>query len=266
MKAWLAILFTMALLATCYVVSALVYFDLTWILIWVTSLWAGIDSSKLELNRYKLGVACRPMALFCLCALLWIFIFPWYLWARYQIKCGKADLKTEAIPSLEQRPVRRFFHRLSQIAQRAAEWGLIGLVGLKIIFLLFCLEECWRGQRVWDNYRHELEAKGETFDWDAMIPPRVPDAQNFFSAPKMSEWFIKPSGKIIIAEDLAKRLNYTNTTPEVVIAEVTIEPLGAHLDSGKVRRRRGECRGRKCKELLGWSVHLHGDREQAVIA
>jgi len=234
MRAWLAVLFTIGLLAACYVISALIYFDLTWILIWITSLWAGIDSSKIELNRYKLGsIACRPVVLFCLCALLWIFIFPWYLWARYKIKNGTADLKAEATSGLEQRPIRRFFHRLSQIAQRATEWGLIGLVGLKIIFLLFCLEECWRGQRVWDNYRHELEAKGETFDWDALIPPRVPDAQNIFSAPKMSEWFIKPSGKIIIAEDLAKRLNYTNTTPEVVMAEVTIEPPGAHLDSGK---------------------------------
>lgn len=79
MRAWPASLFTICLLAACYVVSALVYFDLTWILIWVTSLWAGIDSAKLELNRYKLGFSCRPAALFCLCALLWIFIFPWYL-------------------------------------------------------------------------------------------------------------------------------------------------------------------------------------------
>jgi hypothetical protein len=231
MRASLAILFTICLLAACYVVSALVYFDLTWILIWITSLWVAIDSAKIELNRYKFGsTACRPVMLFCLCALLWIFIFPWYLWARYKIKSGTAVLKDESISGLEQRPGRRFFRKLSRISQRVAEWVLIGLVGLKIIFLLFCLEECWRGQRVWENYRHELEAKGESFDWDAMIPPLVLDSQNVFSASMMSEWFIKPSGKIIIAEDLSKRLNYSNTAPEVVIAEVTV---GAHPDSAK---------------------------------
>ena len=66
-----------------------------------------------------------------------------------------------------------------------------------------------------------------------MTPPRVPDSQNFFNAPMMSAWFIKPSGKIIITDDLSTRLNYTNIAPAVLIAEVTIEPLGIHLDSGK---------------------------------
>ena len=230
MRAWLAILFTVCLLAASCVISALVYFDLTWILIWGTSLWAGIDSAKIELNRYKLGFSCRPVALFCLCSLFWIFIFPWYLWARYKIKSGKAVLKDEVTSGLEQRPVRRFFRKLSKITERGAEWALIGLVGLKMAFLVFCIEESWRGPRVWENYKHELEAKGESFDWDAMIPPPVLDSQNIFSAPMMSDWFIKPAGKIIITEDLSKRLNYSNTAPEVVIAEVTV---GAHPDSAK---------------------------------
>jgi hypothetical protein len=78
-----------------------------------------------------------------------------------------------------------------------------------------------------------LEAKGQSFDWDAMIPSRVPDSQNIFSAPMMSTWFIKPSKGINITDNIAKRLNYTNSTPAVVIAEVTIELHGSHLDSSK---------------------------------
>jgi hypothetical protein len=230
MRAWLAILFTLGLLAASRVISALIYFDLTWILIWATSLWAGIDSSKIQLNRYKLAMACRPAALFCLCALLWIFIFPWYLWARYKIKTGTATLKEE--PSGNVSPFRLFLRRFSRIAERVAEWCLIGLVGLKIVLSLFCLEEYWRGQRVWENYRQAWEAKGETFDWDSLIPPPVPDSRNIFSAPRMSEWFIKNPGPAAIPDDLAGPLNHTNTASTVLIAELRVEPPGASIDAG----------------------------------
>ncbi len=48
---------------------------------------------------------------------------------------------------------------------------------------LFYLEENWRGQRAWEQYRHELEATGEHLDFAAFIPPPVPDDQNFAMAP-----------------------------------------------------------------------------------
>jgi hypothetical protein len=155
---------------------------------------------------------------------LWIFVFPWYLWAHFKIKAGEAALKDEPLENISS--IKRFLRRFSPVA----EWALIGIVGLKFIFLFFCIEESWRGPRVWENYKHELEAKGESFDWDAMIPPHVPDSQKFFNAPMMSAWFIKPSGKITINEDLSKRLNHTDTVPAAQIAEVTV---GAHPDSKK---------------------------------
>jgi hypothetical protein len=228
MKWLLAFFITIGLLAVCYLVSAFICFDLSWILIGLTSIWAGIDSKKIKLHRYKLGISCRPVALFCCCYLLWIFVFPWYLWARFKIKAGEAVLKDESLENIS--ATKRFFRRLSRVTERVAEWALIGIVGLKIAFLVFCIEESWRGPRVWENYKHELEAKGESFDWDAMIPPPVPDSQKFFSAPMMSEWFISPSGHIIITEDLSKRLNYTNTASAVEIAEVTVD---AHSGSSK---------------------------------
>jgi len=231
MKGLFAILLTISLLAACYVVSALIYFDLSWVLIGITSIWAAIDSKKIELNRYKLGIACKPVVLFCGCYLLWIFVFPWYLWARFKIKAGTVALKVESHKSVG--PIRRFFGRFSRFIERAGEWGLVGLVGLKIALLLFCIEESWRGQRVWENYKHELEAKYESFDWDVMIPPPVLDSQNVFGVPIMSAWFVKASRNNVVTEDLSKPLRYPVTTPEVLIAEVTIQPPNAHSRAGK---------------------------------
>jgi len=56
---------------------------------------------------------------------------------------------------------------------------------------LFYAEEDWRGKRVWEQCKHDLEAKGIALDWDKYIPPAVPDDQNFFKAPKMQQWFVK---------------------------------------------------------------------------
>ena len=226
MKWLLAIFITIGLLAVCYIVSALTYFDPSWILIGLASLWAGIDSKKIELYRYRLGISCKPVALFCCCYILWIFVFPWYLWARFKIKAGEAILKEDSLANSS--PIKRFFRRFSRVTEQVAGWTLIGLVGLKLAFLFFCIEESWRGPRVWENYKHELEAKGELFDWDAMIPPQVPDSQNFFSAPMMSKWFIKQSGKTAPEDDLYKRMNYTNSVPAVIIAGLTV---GAKLES-----------------------------------
>ena len=60
---------------------------------------------------------------------------------------------------------------------------LIFLIGfLVLLVVLFYVEEDWRGKRAWEQCKAELEAKGETLDWNAYIPPPVPDDQNFFMA------------------------------------------------------------------------------------
>jgi len=63
--------------------------------------------------------------------------------------------------------------------------------GLLLLAVLFYAEEDWRGWRAWENCKHELEAKGAVLDWNKLIPPPVPDEQNFFAAPKMTDWFVK---------------------------------------------------------------------------
>ena len=60
-----------------------------------TALWAAIDSSKIQLKRYKSGISYGPFVLFIGVAFLWIVGFPWYLSMRYKIKTGTAVLKDE---------------------------------------------------------------------------------------------------------------------------------------------------------------------------
>jgi hypothetical protein len=96
MKTWIAILFTIGLAAVCFVVSYLIRFNLTWIMVLGTALWAAIDSSKIQLKRYKSGISYHPIVLFFACALLWIVGFPWYLTTRYKIKSGTAVIKQDA--------------------------------------------------------------------------------------------------------------------------------------------------------------------------
>src|SRR5450631_3654079 len=72
---------------------------------------------------------------------------------------------------------------------------LISLAVLATLAALFYAEEDWRGKHVWENYKHEWEAKGEKFDWQAFVPPPVPDDQNFFTAPIFTNML---NGKVVM--------------------------------------------------------------------
>jgi len=89
MKTWQAILVTVAIL----VVSLFLPPLFLYVAIFGTSLWAAIDSSRIQLHRYKSGIALKPFGLFLGCLLLWIVAFPWYLSVRYRIRKGLAELK-----------------------------------------------------------------------------------------------------------------------------------------------------------------------------
>jgi len=72
---------------------------------------------------------------------------------------------------------------------------LISLAILATLIALFYTEEDWRGKRDWENYKHKWEAKGEKFDWQAFVPPSVPDNENFFTAPIFTNML---DGKIVM--------------------------------------------------------------------
>jgi len=95
MKTWKAILLTLGLIAGCAVIYNLIRVNLLIPLVVGTSIWVGIDSEKLELVRYKSGIAYPPVLLGMLCAAFWIVGFPWYLSIRDKIKTAKAHLRCE---------------------------------------------------------------------------------------------------------------------------------------------------------------------------
>jgi len=94
-----AILLTIALL----LLTSFVGFDiagknvsLSCFMVLGTAIWAAIDSSKIQLKRYKSGISYGPVVLFFGFLFLWIVAFPWYLIVRYKIKTGTATLKDGA--------------------------------------------------------------------------------------------------------------------------------------------------------------------------
>jgi len=60
---------------------------------------------------------------------------------------------------------------------------LFGSACLATLIALFYAEEDWRGWHAWNKFKHEWEAKGEHFDFASMVPPPVPDDQNFALTP-----------------------------------------------------------------------------------
>jgi hypothetical protein len=86
---WAAILVTFGLS-----VIGLYAPDPTMLLIIIGStIWAAIDSSRIDLIKYKSGISYRPVVLFIGILGIWIIAFPWYLIVRGKILSGTAVLK-----------------------------------------------------------------------------------------------------------------------------------------------------------------------------
>ncbi len=66
---------------------------------------------------------------------------------------------------------------------RALRISLFTLACLITLIALWHAEENWRGARAWKNYHQEQMADGKYVDPLVLIPPRVPDAENFAMTP-----------------------------------------------------------------------------------
>ena len=60
---------------------------------------------------------------------------------------------------------------------------LFGVACLVTVIALFYAEENWRGKHAWKKFKAEWEANGEILDFVGIIPPPVPDDQNFATTP-----------------------------------------------------------------------------------
>jgi hypothetical protein len=66
---------------------------------------------------------------------------------------------------------------------------LFGLAWLATLIALFYTEENWRGKHDWEKFKREWEAKGEHFDFASVVPPPVPDDQNFAMTPVVASCY-----------------------------------------------------------------------------
>ena len=76
-------------------------------------------------------------------------------------------------------------------SRRVLRRMLITLAWTVTLVALFYGEENWRGRRAWNQYRQELEARGEQLDLKAFVPKPIPDEQNFAATPFIKSWFPK---------------------------------------------------------------------------
>jgi hypothetical protein len=71
----------------------------------------------------------------------------------------------------------------SESPWRKTKRFLFGLACLAGLIALFYAEENWRGWYAWHKFKHQWEVKGERFDPASVIPPMVPEDQNFALTP-----------------------------------------------------------------------------------
>jgi hypothetical protein len=124
-----------------------------------------------------------------------------------------------------------YLYRL--LSWRVMRRWLFAAVCLATLIGLFYAVEDWRGRRAWEKCRRDLEAKGAVLDWNAFIPPSVPDDQNIFKAPKMAEWFVRGPRSDWFRDDKAKapkemepftaRQGSDPCAKDVLVAEVEVE-------------------------------------------
>jgi len=95
MKAGMAILTSLGILVVWILVASAIHPALGWAIFFGTSIWAGVDASKIELKKYKVGGPTGPAVTIIGCLLLWIVVFPWYLVNKGKIARGEAPLKEE---------------------------------------------------------------------------------------------------------------------------------------------------------------------------
>jgi hypothetical protein len=139
---------------------------------------------------------------------------------------------------------RRFFYLpMARFLGWLCSWrnlvrGLFLIACIATLLAGFYAEENWRGKKAWENYRKTLAATGAVLDWEAFIPPPVPEDQNKFKAPGMMDWFVKkgpnlpPRSPNLGTPGAFLQRNHSNTGA-VRIAELIMAPADTTLDPGE---------------------------------
>ncbi|MDB6057196.1 MAG: hypothetical protein JWO95_1040 [Verrucomicrobiales bacterium] len=91
----------------------------------------------------------------------------------------------ESNASNQSTPIRKSFVRRIFTARVL----LFGLAALVTFIALYHAEENWRGARAWKKFKREREAAGEVMSANSLVPPPVPDDQNFAMTPFFAPFY-----------------------------------------------------------------------------
>jgi len=117
------------------------------------------------------------------------------------------------------------------------------IVAAHIVILLALLipvvgiHENWLAEGDWNEFKAHWEAKGEIFDLEKLIPPDIPDEQNFAKAPIIAELFVDPNNNRLSQlgcrqiPGFAKIVRYTNPGQRAIGGYGT--KLADHLENPK---------------------------------
>ncbi len=95
---------------------------------------------------------------------------------------------TDPQPTMWQRSTTRRFIRWL-FSWRILRRCLIAGASVATLIALFYAVENWRGKRAWEAHKRQWEAKGEKFTIAQLVPPPVPDDQNFAMTPLLKPLF-----------------------------------------------------------------------------
>ncbi len=122
---------------------------------------------------------------------------------------------------------------------------LFGCACFATLIALFYAEEDWRGWHAWNKFKHEWEAKGEKFDFASVIPPPVPDDQNFALTPIVASCYL------YILDKIGHEVKPRNTN---VVNRLQISP-GEENDSGWNWPTNGNWAKGTETDLRGWQQY-----------
>lgn len=86
-------------------------------------------------------------------------------------------------PQAPAAPARRSSSIRGAALRRLLQVLLCLVVCAITLVALFYTIENWRSQRAWSAYENAMDAKGEILDYRKLVPPPVPDVQNFAMTP-----------------------------------------------------------------------------------
>jgi hypothetical protein len=129
---------------------------------------------------------------------------------------------------------------------------LFGVACCATLIALFYVEENVRGKYAWRHFKSGWEAKGERFDLASLVPPPVPDDQNFAMTPLWVEQVCATMG----AErgrtwygDKVAALSHTNFVQRI---QMPTELYGRGLDAPK---RIGNWQESERADLKAWQIY-----------